>query len=537
MTIRGNHRARRGAAFVLAVLITTSSAGDPLDVDTSGTEPAVAAAIHAAVVAVRVNQRQAASWGHLGQLFHVHGMHVLALTSYSNARRLDPRDYRWPYLAALATPPEAAEAALALMAEAYALRPDDYALAIGYGDLLTRLGHLTRARIVYRAARPIDPRGYADLGLARLAHAEGRVFHARARLFDARRKSPRNGEIHRLLAQTFHRIGDREGARESAVRAEAFAGRLQPTSVVVDEMRSRAESVDTLWDLGSRLLARGEYASARLAFERARDRSKHAGSRFHRALADVALAERDWSRAAALLQSGLSVRPNDPELTIRLARVHLQSGDAPAAREAFERVLARDPDHVEARLGLARSDASQGQHSRAIGHFERALARDPTRHTALGELASAYEAEGDPHTALPHRERLRTIDPDDTKNLRSLAHLQEIAGEDDAAVATLRDALTRAPNDSRTTFELAWLLATRSGATADDAREAVELAQTVYRQNRRDPRYAHLMSAAYAANGDRKRALRTGKRALKLAKGNADLEAAISDHLDALNAR
>lgn len=226
-------------ALSLGALLAAATRAGPLITNTDGMQPQVAALIDTAVAVVRADRQNAAAWGHLGQVLHVHGLLAGAVDSYARAMRLAPTAYRWVYLAALATPPDAPDEALALFARAYELAPHDYALGIAYGDMLTRMGLIDRAQPVYRQARRLDAdRGYADLGLGRLALMAGDLAEARARLLAARGDAPQNGEIHRLLAQVLHRLGDTEGAQDAAWRAEAHTGRLQPTSTVVDQMRS-----------------------------------------------------------------------------------------------------------------------------------------------------------------------------------------------------------------------------------------------------------------------------------------------------------
>src|SRR6185503_15298970 len=45
--------------------------------------------------------RDASAWGDLGAIFFVHGFEAQSQVCFRNAERLDPGDYRWPYLLAV----------------------------------------------------------------------------------------------------------------------------------------------------------------------------------------------------------------------------------------------------------------------------------------------------------------------------------------------------------------------------------------------------------------------------------------------------
>jgi tetratricopeptide (TPR) repeat protein len=236
-------------------------------IDTADLEPQVASLIEASIVAVQQDPKDAEVWGHLGMVLHAHGLHLNAGDSYVRAASLNPQDYRWLYLAALAS--SAADEALEFFAKAYRLNPNDYSLCIAYGDALTRIAMTQQASRVYRRAQALEPdRGYAHLGLARLAFMQGDLEQARTLLTQAGEASPRNSEVHVLLAQVLYRLGAKDAAVRAESRAKSTGNRLRPKSEVVEAMQRLGVSVTALQDQGARLVEQSDFSGARAVFER-----------------------------------------------------------------------------------------------------------------------------------------------------------------------------------------------------------------------------------------------------------------------------
>src|SRR5690349_20222774 len=57
--------------------------------------------IASAVANVEADTRSAAAWGDLGAVYYAHSLEVQSQVCFRNAERLDPTDYRWPYLLAV----------------------------------------------------------------------------------------------------------------------------------------------------------------------------------------------------------------------------------------------------------------------------------------------------------------------------------------------------------------------------------------------------------------------------------------------------
>lgn len=513
---------RVGSLLLLAVLATA------LRSDAADLEPQVRATIASARAAVAENPGTGETWGELAMVLQAHGLQNDAYGSYLEAMARAPADYRWPYLAALTDRP--ADAALELLAKAHALGPDDAALALTYGEALTRAGRLDQARAVYRKTGGTESsKERADLGLARIAFLEEKVEDALEILEAVRPRGSRNSDLYRLLAQARRQVGDSGRAEEAAWQARSYGTGLQTVSEVVDQMHAHGTSVSALLEHGRRLSARGEHEKARGLFQTA---LRFAGG--GEALIDlgqVALALGETREAIEHFQAGLLEKPENADLQVGLANAWLQRGDDTAAEHALATALGRRPDHAGAHQALGQLRLRQRRYREAARHLQKALAAEPARYLATADLAEAFAGQESFDEALEARRKLAVLEPDNLPNLRSLARLEIQLADLGAAQATLRQIHELRPGELTTAFNLAMLLATSAPATEAAAAESLDLALELYRTRRHDAASADLLGIAYAANGRYGDATRFALRARELAKGDPALGAAIDDHL------
>src|SRR5262249_56572895 len=71
---------------------------EPPEVELSGVDPAIAAAVREARADVIAQPHSAAAWGRLGQVYRAHDFVEAANTCFARAEALDPNEPRWPYL-------------------------------------------------------------------------------------------------------------------------------------------------------------------------------------------------------------------------------------------------------------------------------------------------------------------------------------------------------------------------------------------------------------------------------------------------------
>lgn len=119
------------------------------------------------------------------------------------------------------------------------------------------------------------------------------------------------------------------------------------------------------------------------------------------ALANLAIARRDFPAALAALTELVALDPARWTAWYNLATVSQQSGRAAEARAAYERVIVLAPTHVEAFVNLASLERLAGDRARATDLLRQACAirpDDPVPHEVLANLLAET---GSAETAAP----------------------------------------------------------------------------------------------------------------------------------------
>jgi len=298
------------------------------------------------------------------------------------------------------------------------------------------------------------PRGFSEAQVMQVDLHQGRdaeLLLARGRWVEA----------YDVLADLLARDEGPRPLLERTVELGLGVGELRGRTfnLIEAELPKRAE-----WTFGRlaravALRAEGDDVAARRAFEAVGDELRALEPRAAGLAYAAAARGADPDDRARLLESGVALRPDDPEILTdlvealatvqrpsaavraarRLARVarsdegrrralrvcaRLSSqslGDHAAAREALDEVLATDPEDLEALAARAANAAARGDFDDAVRRYlalgRRAESASDPRAAArwYAELASALEANDDPDGALETLDHARRLDPRDLR--------------------------------------------------------------------------------------------------------------------------
>ncbi len=383
---------RRASALGLIVLLWAAcgtpeprpSAAVPV-IDHSGFEPQIVTRIEQARTELESARDSAEAWGGLGMVLHAHHLYDDALLCYGQAMTLAARDYRWPYLAALAAGTDIA-AALRYFERAARLRPSDSALFSRYGDALLQAEQLRPAAESYRRALEQNSRSIPALsGLAQVALLEGDDELALEHLVQVSGIAPNASEAHLLMAQIYRRKGQIERARESERRSGRDSPPPSLPDPVVDAMLAQAVSSHAWAERGMLLARHGRLAEAEQMFRAVLGlRRPHAAD--YANLGAVLARQGKPVAAVQILEAGLLASPNDVNLLNNLGQALFQNGDRAGAIERLESAMAIDPGYAGARFNLALILSRTGKPAAALPYYEEALRIDP----AFGDARTNY---------------------------------------------------------------------------------------------------------------------------------------------------
>jgi tetratricopeptide (TPR) repeat protein len=182
------------------------------------------------------------------------------------------------------------------------------------------------------------------------------------------------------------------GAAHAARRAveEAF-------TAYSEAVRLNPQAADSLVAMSELSILRGNTEAAIRFAEDAR-RNRPTSGRMQHALVRALVAHRDYQRATSELAPLLKAMPDAAPTQLLLAQISLATGNATAARAAFERVLAVEPTSTEAVDGLVRLDAAAKQPAKGVERATK-LVRD------LPKIADSHYIAGRAHFAANDLER------------------------------------------------------------------------------------------------------------------------------------
>jgi tetratricopeptide (TPR) repeat protein len=193
--------------------------------------------------------------------------------------------------------------------------------------------------------------------------------------------------------------------------AEAYYKRGRGYSSLNDPFRayqaySRAadldpSNVDAQLQLGSLLLAAGEYEAARARAQAALQRDSK-NPRAHILLGNALAGLKEIPRALRQIEEAIALDPSYAAAWTALGAVRLRYGSAQEAAAAFERAVALDPQSIEARLALANYQWANGDVRAAERTLQDGFALDPKNELAHRALALLYVATRRPLEAEPH---------------------------------------------------------------------------------------------------------------------------------------
>jgi tetratricopeptide (TPR) repeat protein len=238
----------------------------------------------------------------------------------------------------------------------------------------------------------------------------------------------------------------------------------------------------------------------------------------------------DYASAKAHLERAVQLRPFDPVRRYELATALVMMGSIQQARRQLRgswtgRGQGSQAPPALVRLGVA--FASKGEYDDAIRHYRRALELSPNEPQAHHNLGVALASKGNPDGAIRHYAEALRLKPDDAQTHYSMGFALASKGGVDEAMRHYRRAVEINPDHIQACNNLAWMLAVDPNVELDQSLEAVRLAEHASELSAyRDPAILDTLAAAYAAAGRFTDAVRFARRALVLASGAQDAEAA-----------
>ena len=370
--------------------------------DLSGAEPQVTAAIEKAHARVLADLSLARRWGRYATLLGVHEYAADSVIAYETAGRLDPTNFRWPYLCGVRLAQENPEASLAAFERALKLNDRYVPLLVGHAMMMTRQGDSEAAIAAYRRVIELNEQSvFAHARLGQRLLEAGELEQAEHHVRRAMELDPHCRAALTAYVMYCRIVGDRAAAAESAQRA-AGAATCDPPDTLLAEVEQQAVGTTAV-------------------------------------LARVEGHLRDGRRAAARRELTVLIEGNPASAPARsrLAELLLENGAVQAALDQYREALVHDPALARARLGLARALSRSDRTDEARAEYEALLADHPTSADAHNGLALCLAKSGDLQGAAESFRRAVVLAPANRRLRAGYGQSLYYLGKHDLAVEVL----------------------------------------------------------------------------------------------------
>jgi tetratricopeptide (TPR) repeat protein len=366
--------------------------------NTEELDPEIRDLLNSAVANVVHEGRSAAAWGDLGAVYYAHAFEAQSQVCFRNAERLDPADYRWPYLLAWslsASDPEQ------IAAYRRAARRSNQQLHV---QLRLAENLLDRGEFEDAAAQIDSVLNYAP-DVPRALFAKARLLFALGNLKEARAYAQRSTEQaadkrapymrapYTLLAQLCRRTNDAsgEGLALAALKQipQGSPAWEDPDIATVRSLnRSRSHRLIVADDLArSGNSALGTTMLYQMTME-------HDASTAAEKLALALNREGNFAEAETVLRRQLHAAPNDERLHYLLGVTSYEQKKYAESEAAFRRVVELKPDYAFAWHNRGLALIMLGKPENAREAFAAAVRFNPTEVTSRLNLAELLVAEG-----------------------------------------------------------------------------------------------------------------------------------------------
>lgn len=275
--------------------------------------------------------------------------------------------------------------------------------------------------------------------LARQATAyarDGRTVEMQATMARAEREADGNPELLNIVANTW--VDLQSPARGVALMKPLASRRSAPvgTRLYYAGVLDRSEFDDQEESAVLRSLSTEKNLTAK-----EREDLRYFMSSFAAHRADNARRAGNLEAARGALVPALRQDPDNIDLQMALARVHVAAHESLKAREIYQHVLQAKPDHLGARLALARNLSDAGQMAEAQQEMEavhaHAAADDFDTHLAVAEW---YVDTGNVKAASTVLAELRKMSPGNRKVLLLSGRIAKAQGHSGEAIAYYNEA-------------------------------------------------------------------------------------------------
>lgn len=334
--------------------------------------------------------------GTLGQWLHAWEQWDSAHQAYARAQALDPQKFDWHYLDAVVLQRMGQhDAAAARLERGLVLNPAYLPARVKLAEVLFETGDVRRSKSLFEAlATEATAAPAAQLGLGRIAAAQGRHEAAIAHLERAVALFPEFGAAHYALVRLYRAAGRAADAALALERHARYGPRwpaiADPLVAAVSGLRQDALAV---LQKGVRSAAAGDIEAA-IASHEAALRLDPSLVQAHANLLSLYGRVRNWARADTHYRAAVAAGYQSAVLHYDYGVVLGLQEKWDAAEAEYRRAIALNPLHAQARNNLGQLLERQQKLDEAAAEYQRAVDSQPTLRIARFNLGRMLLAKG-----------------------------------------------------------------------------------------------------------------------------------------------
>lgn len=397
---------------------------EPPRVATAGLDPEIVEALNKAHAAVTASPRSAKAWGELGEVFLAHVYNPEAIRCFEQAEKLDPSNYRWPYLQALArlhTDPEGARVCLERSAKAAG---NDFVPHLRLAETLLLLERFEEADAAFQRVlqlQPGHPRAY--YGRGRAALQRGALREALSYLTLAAENPVSRKAARQALAELYRREGDLDEAHRYARSAQELPQDNPWPDPILAAVQARAVGINERLEQARSLFASGDLAASRSLVE-AVLRKDPDNAAAYKLLGSIQFRENDFSGAERALREAVRLKPDEAGSLALLGGLLAMRKQYDEAIPFLRRAVEVNPSAHEPCYNLARCLTERGRTDEAIAVLRTGLRFRPDAAVLHKELGRLLLEVGKPGEAVEVLQKAAVHSPDDAEVRQLLQQAQ-----------------------------------------------------------------------------------------------------------------
>ena len=489
----------------------------------------------------RENPLTAAYVGALAKSYHASAYSNHARVCYELARKLEPDNWHWAYYLILLQE-EIGETQSALVAlREFVEFKDNIALAwFRLGEAEFNVERDEEADLAYSRAtqlanspssasshrKPFFPlESYATVGRARIAFRRKRYEDIESLLLPVVERSPMFGAAHRLLGNSYQKVGREDDASHQLNLALGCGPYSTPVDPLVDDLTMLSRSPAFLLKEAGVAFNKGDADWAETTLRRA--------LKLYPVDEDI-LGE--WtlllcrlhrlSEALPLVDRFLALPPTHHTTPSKIGTELIGQNQLAKAIECFHIAVDLQPAHPANHLNLGMALARSSRLEEAEGYFRETLRRDPLSYIAQRNLATVLFDQTRYDEAIAEYTAALKIKPEDADGRFRLGRAFEQTQRYDEAIREYRETLKLEPDHVRCLDRLAQILSAR-----EQHEEALTLARHLADVGKQFPQAHHTLARVAFAAGDNQLAREQCELALQLDPGFAPAQTLL-DQLD-----